>query len=85
MSQNGRYCEHCNREDHLMPILGRVRNIDACIAHIVAALNAGNIPTVASCCGHGKGCGNIILQDGRELFIAPDFATGRQWDTLLKR
>jgi len=54
-----------------MPINGRVFNIDYCIADIVAALNAANIKTVASCCGHG---GNdipsiITLEDGRELIL----------------
>lgn len=52
-----------------MPIAGRVRTIDRCISHIVAALNAGNVTTVASCCGHGKQNGTIILEDGRELVI----------------
>ena len=52
-----------------MPIAGRVRHIDICIAPIVAALNATNIETVASCCGHGKMAGNIALADGRELII----------------
>ena len=47
-----------------MPINGRVQCIDWCIHQIVAALNAGNIPTVASCCGHGNTKGNIILEDG---------------------
>ena len=37
-----------------MPIIRRVRYIDYCIADIVAALNAANIETVASCCGHGE-------------------------------
>lgn len=53
-----------------MPIHGRVRYIDPCIAPIVAALNAANIETVASCCGHGRNPGSIILLDGRELVIA---------------
>jgi hypothetical protein len=43
--------------------------IDACIAPIVEALNARGILTEASCCGHGKGAGSIVLQDGRELVI----------------
>jgi hypothetical protein len=51
-----------------MPIKGRVRSIDYCIADIVAALNAANIKTVASCCGHGL-AGTIALEDGRELTI----------------
>ena len=52
-----------------MPIAGRVRHIDLCIADIVAALNAANIVTVASCCGHGKINGIISLTDGREIEI----------------
>ena len=53
----------------LMPIGGRVRDIDFCISDIVAALNAANIITIASCCGHGKEEAIISLQDGRDLII----------------
>ena len=52
-----------------MPINGKVQCIDWCIHQIVAALNAGGVRTVASCCGHGKMDGNIILEDGRVLII----------------
>jgi DNA-binding NtrC family response regulator len=52
-----------------MPLNGRVHDIDYCIADIVAALNAGGIVTIASCCGHGKTDGIISLEDGRELLI----------------
>jgi len=52
-----------------MPISGRRQDIDFCIADIVAALNAANITTVASCCGHGKMHAIISLEDGRELFM----------------
>jgi len=52
-----------------MPISGRVRYIDLCIADIVAALNAANIKTDSSCCGHGKIDGIISLEDGREIRI----------------
>lgn len=52
-----------------MPLNGRVQGIDICIADIVAALNAANIPTVASCCGHGSGPAVISLADGREICI----------------
>lgn len=51
-----------------MAILGRRQDIDFCIADLVAALNAANITTAASCCGHGKE-GSIMLTDGRELII----------------
>ena len=52
-----------------MAIANRVRGIDYCIADIVAALNAANIETVASCCGHGKIEPIINLADGRKLTI----------------
>ena len=52
-----------------MPIQGRRQDIDYCIADIVAALVAANIITTASCCGHNKMDGNILLEDGRELTI----------------
>ena len=52
-----------------MPIKGRVQGIDYCIADLVAALNAANIVTVASCCGHNKMDGSIVLEDGRELRV----------------
>ena len=55
-----------------MPISGRRQDIDMCIADIVAALNAANIITVASCCGHGKSDGIISFGDGRELKISMD-------------
>lgn len=57
--------------DDVLPLLlgGKVRDIDRCIAHIVAALNAGGVETVACCCGHGKQHGRITLADGRELVI----------------
>ena len=53
-----------------MPLGGRVQCIDFCIHHIVAALNAGGIRTVASCCGHEEMAGRIDLEDGRTLAIA---------------
>lgn len=52
-----------------MELNGRTRGIDSCIAPIVAALNAGGIPTIGSCCGHGKSDGDILLADGRMLVI----------------
>jgi hypothetical protein len=52
-----------------MPIANRVEEVDYCIARIVAALNAANIKTLASCCGHGIKEGSIILEDGMELVM----------------
>ena len=53
-----------------MPIRGRIAFIDYCIADIVAALNAAGIETMASCCGHGKCPGDIILADGRNITVS---------------
>ena len=58
-----------------IPIKRRVEFIDPCIAHIVAALNAGGILTLASCCGHGKIDGNIIL-DGERVLIIKEYKEG---------
>ena len=53
-----------------MPLNGRRQDIVFCVADIVAALNAANIPTVASCCGHGKIPANIALGDGRIMSLS---------------
>jgi hypothetical protein len=52
-----------------MPLNGRRQDIDICIADIVAALNAANIITKASCCGHSKQDASILLDDGRRIEI----------------
>lgn len=67
-------CDECGGKETyanqvVMPINGKVRAIDWCIHHIVAALNAGGVETVACCCGHGKQDGIITLSDGRELIV----------------
>lgn len=48
-------------------------DVDECIAPIAQALNDAGIETTASCCGHGKLLGNIVLKDNRVLEIHPDF------------
>ena len=74
----------CKQGDTVvMPIGGRVYDIDRCIHHLVAALNAGGVRTVASCCGHGNRPGCIILEDGRELFVVASFDEGRKLDQLI--
>lgn len=50
---------------------------DQCIAPLVAALNAGGIATVASCCGHGRRPGAIAFADGRELIICRNWEEAR--------
>lgn len=70
-------CEYCDGpggektflNQVCMPIRGKTQCIDRCIHSIVAALNAGGVATVASCCGHGKQAGRIDLDDGRVLRI----------------
>jgi len=63
-----------------------VASVDECIAPLVAALNDGGIETeAASCCGHGKTRGSIVLKDGRELVIREfpypygEYPTKREW------
>jgi hypothetical protein len=58
-----------HEHDTPMPISGRLESVDWCLAHIVGALNAANMPTVWSCCGHGKMDASIGLADGRVLVI----------------
>lgn len=43
--------------------------IDACIAPLVFKLNALELLTANSCCGHGKGPGGIVFHDGTELSV----------------
>ncbi len=54
------------------------RDIDKCIEPLVRVLNDSGFTTIASCCGHGKQPGNIVLEDKRELFIAPNYKTARE-------
>ena len=69
-----------------MPLNGRLQCIDHCIHKIVAALNAGNVLTFASCCGHKKIPGNIILDDGRVLIILPNTPESMQeWKKIHRR
>lgn len=43
--------------------------IDSCIAPIVEALEKAGITMRASCCGHGKGDGYIVLNDGKRVLV----------------
>jgi hypothetical protein len=58
-----------NREDAMVVIQPGIW-CDPCITDLVSALNAGDVPTVASCCGHDRNTGSIILADGRLLTIS---------------
>lgn len=78
--------EHCGpmgeyRETSGIFVRGAVVYVDRCIAPIVRALNREGIYTVASCCGHGKIPGSIVLEDGRELLVLEhelDFETQKK-------
>jgi hypothetical protein len=47
----------------------RYMGIDSCIADIVQGLQRAGIDMEASCCGHGKEDGYIVLADGRTLAL----------------
>lgn len=66
----------------LVLIGGQTVEVDAEIAPLVAALNAGGFETVASCCGHGFRPATVALADGREIIIARDFAEARKIGAL---
>ena len=68
-----------SREAAMAPVADGVW-CDPEIAPLVKALNKGGVATVASCSGHGHRPGNIILADGRELFIAADWDEARLID-----
>lgn len=63
---------------------GRARwkkvGIDACIAPIVGALQLAGINMRGSCCGHGERSGEIILEDGRTLFVISESMRGGSID-----
>jgi len=76
-----RPCKTCGRKTVKVVVLipadlswtGKARlaskEIDACIAPIVKALQVAGIKMRSSCCGHGKGDGEILFEDGRTLII----------------
>ena len=53
--------------------------VDSCISNLVQALNNSDIETLSSCCGHGNIWGSIMLADGRELIIAPNRHSAKQF------
>ena len=58
--------------------------IDLCLKHLLRVINEGGFKTIASCCGHGHQPGNIMLADGREIFIMPDWNSARQLSNLFR-
>ena len=63
---------------------GRMKSCDECIQPIVQLFNDHGIQTTASCCGHSKMPPNIILKDGREIFIIENFNEARMIEKLFK-
>ena len=45
--------------------------VDACLARLVTELNHAGALTASCCCGHGRGPGSIVLQDGTEIVLPP--------------
>lgn len=60
----------------------KIISIDSCIASIIQALMQAGVYTLASCCGHGKQPGSIILVDGREIRIYSNSKIARKIDIL---
>lgn len=84
-------CDHANDpggREAAMTVIAPGVWCDPCLAPIVRALNASDLPriptkdgpdgiaTVVSCCGHGKALPRITLADGREIVIYPDCESG---------
>lgn len=82
-------CEHGTTVDVTVTIpaelshTGQARKktcaIDACIAPLVAALEAGGVLMRGSCCGHGVRAGEILLADGRALVVEGNGLSVRQF------
>lgn len=74
-------CRHCGKKPVLVKVkipadlssTGKIKwkktLIDNCLANIVKALQKGKVDMRGCCCGHGKGFGDIHLQDDRVLVI----------------
>ena len=61
---------------------GCMVDVDRCIAPLVEALNAAELRTVASCCGHGRRPGTVALADGREVLVLRSYEEARSLDAL---
>lgn len=70
LQQHG--CCRVGSFDHQIPMAigGRVHGIDACVADVVAALNAAGLTTAASCCGHDQAAGRISTEAHAQAIYA---------------
>ena len=64
--------------------VNRIAAVDRCLVDLVKTLCNAGFTTIASCCGHGKRPGNIVLKDGREIIICPNWQTARTIDKIFK-
>lgn len=61
---------------------GKIKSCDECIQPIVQLFNDYGLQTTASCCGHKKQNGSIILKDGREILIIENYDDARMIEGL---
>lgn len=67
-------CDFSKREAAMVVVRPGV-HCDPCLVPLVRALYENGFPTVASCCGHGNQPANVVLADGRTVFVAdPEWA-----------
>ena len=76
------YCSTCGKIPEIQSINEKKFDIDHCISKIVKVLNDVGLKTIASCCGHKRRPGSIVLADGREIIIAPDYESARKIDSI---
>lgn len=74
-------CEQGN-EKQITLTDGRIKSCDECIQPIVQLFNDYGLQTTASCCGHKKQNGSIVLKDGREIMIIENYENARMIDRL---
>jgi hypothetical protein len=66
-------CDYApNREAAMVPIANTRGHCDPCLAPYVQALNDAGLDTLASCCGHGRRPGSIMMRSGQVLLILAD-------------
>jgi len=71
-------CEYCKEHPEDPRCQGEWKKkctIDKCIASIVKVLEHNGVRMLASCCGHGKGDGSILLLDHTHVVIPIEFTT----------
>jgi hypothetical protein len=73
-------CDYApNREAAMVPIANTRGHCDPCILPYVQALNNAGLDTLASCCGHGRRPGSILMTSGQVLLIMAD---RDEWDRV---